>query len=54
MEENPNIKEIVAPVKFLPFKNNTRKVQLGLKNNKPRALKQKKRNYVIKINANYI
>ena len=54
MEENPNIKEIVAPVKFLPFKNNTRKVQLGLKNNKPRALKQKKRNYVIKINTNYI
>lgn len=53
MHEN-TLKEVIAPVKFLPFKNNTRKVQLGFKNNKPRALKQKKRNYVIKININVI
>tara|TARA_Y100000004_G_scaffold80074_1_gene89986 strand:- start:3808 stop:3978 length:171 start_codon:yes stop_codon:yes gene_type:complete len=44
-----NIKDLVSPIRFIPFKNFKKPVRLGFKNNKPRALKQK-RNIILKIN----
>lgn len=46
---NDNIKDLISPIRFIPFKNFRKPVRLGFKHNKPRALKQK-RNIILKIN----
>jgi len=48
-----NIKEVIAPIKFSPFKNNRRKFLKGIKSNNQKEYK-KKRNIILKINSNLI
>ena len=49
-----NIKDVISPIRYIPFKNYKKPLRRGFKNNKPRALKQLKRNIILKINLNQI
>ena len=48
-----NIKEVIAPIKFIPFKNTKKKFLKGIKSNNQKEYKQK-RNIILKINSNLI
>jgi hypothetical protein len=47
-----NVKNVIAPIRFVPFQNNKNKITEGIKRNNNKVLKNLKRNVILKINSN--
>lgn len=52
MNSLDNIKNVIAPIRFVPFQNNKGKIMEGIKRNNNKVFKNLKRNVILKINSN--